>query len=294
MDQAGPLRDKVEKQKEKTATENRNGPPGPLRVIAIASGKGGVGKTNIAANLGITLAKKGKRVLIMDADLGLANIDILLGLSTPYNIEHILTGERTLREVLVEGPHGIRILPASSGVERMTMLTEAERIKLLNEFEEFDDPIDVLIVDTGAGISPNVMYFTVAAQQILVVATPEPTSITDAYALMKVLSTKYQEKRFLLVANNVANEKVARKIYQNIATVAAKFLDISLDLLGYIPSDAHLPRAVRSQQAVVEMFPESEAAQAFDVLADRLLATRVPSGPKGNIQFMWRQVLRAG
>jgi flagellar biosynthesis protein FlhG len=294
MDQAVELREKANKARESRIEDAESTLiPQPVRVIAVTSGKGGVGKTNVTANLAVTLSRRGKKVLIMDADLGLANIDVLLGLKSQYTIEHILTGERTLNEVIIEGPAGVKILPACSGLEKMTNLSEAERMKLLTEFENYEEPIDVLLIDTGAGISPNVMYFTVAAQQILLITTPEPTSITDAYAMMKVLSTRYGENRFLLLPNSVPSERVARKIYQDLSGVAARFLNISIDLIGYIPNDNHVPRAVRNQRAVVELFPDSEASKSFDILADRILATRVPSGPKGNLQFMWRRVLGA-
>lgn len=291
MDQALHLREKAREALEHRLSERSSAGRRPLRVLSVTSGKGGVGKTNITVNLAVALARRGKRVLVLDADLGLANVDVLLGLSHKFNIEHVLSGQRTLEEVLIEGPEGIRILPSSSGVERLTNLSEDERMKLLVEFENYEPHVDILLIDTGAGISPNVMYFNIAAQAVLVVATPEPTSMADAYAVMKVMSTQYGENRFHLLANHVANEKAARKIYQDLSTVAERFLNISIDLVGYVPYDPHLPKAVRRRQAVCVAYPHSPSGRAIEELADRVLRMRVPWGPKGNIQFMWRKVL---
>jgi flagellar biosynthesis protein FlhG len=162
------------------------------RVISITSGKGGVGKTNVVANLAFAFTRMGRKVLVLDADLGLANIDILLGLTPQYTIEHFLRGEKSLSEIMTKGPGGMSILPASSGVYELVNLNEAEKLFLLNEVDLIADQIDLLLIDTGAGISSNVLYFNTAAQESIVIATPEPTSITDAYALIKVLATRFK------------------------------------------------------------------------------------------------------
>jgi flagellar biosynthesis protein FlhG len=175
----------------------------PVRVISVTSGKGGVGKTNVVTNLALALAKAGKQVLIWDADLGLANIDVLLGLKPEFNIHHLLNGEKSLNEILVEGPNGVRIMPASSGIQELASLGEGQKVRLLAELDEYDDDLDFLLIDTGAGISGNVMYFNMAAQERIVVVTPEPTSITDAYALVKVMCTRYNQKRFSILPNQV-------------------------------------------------------------------------------------------
>lgn len=266
----------------------------PVRVLAVTSGKGGVGKTNICANLAIALTRMGKKVLVFDTDLGLANIDVLLGLSPQYNIGHVLSGEKTINDVVVEGPGGMLILPASSGVDEVPALSEAERMDLVAQFENWDRQIDVLLLDTGAGIGPNVMYFNIVAQHILVVTTGEPTAITDAYALMKVLSTRYRENRFQLLVNMIKGEKEALQVYRNIAKVANRFLDISIDFFGYLPMDANVPRSVTMQKAVSDVFPDSPASQMFHTLAENVLKMKIPTSPKGNIQFLWRHVLRAG
>ncbi len=292
MDQALHLREKARERRENQESYGEGSFWPKVRVFAVTSGKGGVGKTNISVNLAMALSNVGKNVLIMDADLGLANIDVLLGIAPKYNIGHVLSGERRLSEVIVQGPGNVKILPASSGVEKMTDLSSEERLHLLSEFEELEDPVDVMLIDTGAGISSNVMYFSVSAQHIIIVATPEPTSITDAYAVMKVLSTKYGESRFLLLPNNVQGEKGAKKIYMDLSTVANKFLNISIDLLGFIPSDTHIPKSVRNQKAVLDMFPEAAASQAFTKLAQRVLALKPPAGLKGNTQFLWGRSIK--
>ena len=167
----------------------------PIRVISVTSGKGGVGKTNVVTNLAMALASAGQKVLVWDADLGLANIDVLLGLKPEFNIQHLLNGEKSLREILVEGPGGFKIMPASSGIQELSHLGEGQKVRLLSELDEYDDDLDYLLIDTGAGISSNVMYFNMAAQERIVVVTPEPTSITDAYALIKVMSTPVQSEK---------------------------------------------------------------------------------------------------
>jgi flagellar biosynthesis protein FlhG len=166
------------------------------RVIAITSGKGGVGKTNIVANMGYTLCKAGKRVLIFDADLGLGNMDVLLGLTPQYNLSHVIKGQKRLSEIIVNGPGQLKILPASSGIQELTKLTHSQKVDLFNELNLLLSDYDIVLIDTAAGISSNVLYFNASASEIMVVVTPEPTSITDAYALMKVLSVKYNEKHF--------------------------------------------------------------------------------------------------
>ena len=172
-----------------------------VKTIAVASGKGGVGKTNVTANLAIAMSKLGKKVLIVDADLGLANIHILFNLAPKYNIQHVLNGERTLAEVLIEGPHGIRILPAGGGVQELTRLDEFQRLKLLEAFDAYENDVDVLLIDTSAGISENVTFFCSAAQEIVIVTMPEPTAWLDAYQLIKVLHTEYQENRFHILVH---------------------------------------------------------------------------------------------
>lgn len=265
----------------------------PVRVISVTSGKGGVGKTNIVSNLALALAQLGRKVLIWDADLGLANIDVLLGLKPEYNIHHLLNGEKTLREILVTGPGGVQIMPASSGIQELSNLGEGQKVRLLAELDEFDDDLDFLLIDTGAGISSNVMYFNMAAQERIVVVTPEPTSITDAYALIKVMATRYKQKRFNILPNQVVGDKEAKNVFKLLAGVADKHLDsISLDYLGHIPRDEFITKAVRRQKALMEIFPSSEASLSIKELAKNLIRNQPEIRIQGNINFFWKRMLR--
>ena len=242
----------------------------PVKTITVTSGKGGVGKTNMVANLAIALRKMGKDVMILDADLGLSNIDVLLDLAPKYNIQHVISGEKSLKEVVIEGPYGIKILPASSGVQEMTELDEFQRMRLVAEFDTYETDIDYLLVDTGAGISANVAFFCIASQEIIVVTSPEPTALTDAYALIKVLFTNYQEKDFRILVNSAKNSADALEVFRRLSMAAEKFLNISLDYLGYVPLDEAVRTAVRKQKAFIDLYPGCDAALQVTELASRI------------------------
>lgn len=260
-----------------------------VRTIAIASGKGGVGKTNITANIGIALRKLGKNVLIFDADLGLSNIDVLLDLAPRFNIEHLIRGEKNLAEIIVDGPSGIKILPAGSGLQELTKLSEFDRMRILEEFEHYDEDIDIMLIDTSAGISENVSFFCSAVQDILILTTPEPTSITDAYALIKVLHTNYREERFNVIVNLVKNEDEAKEVYRRLSLVTEKFLGVDISYLGFVRYDESVKKAVKNQSAFVELFPNSNASKDIMSLADKLLELEVRS--KGSMQFFLRNIM---
>lgn len=262
-----------------------------VRVIAVTSGKGGVGKTNVVANLAYSLRELGSKVCILDADLGLGNIDVLLGLAPKFNIHHVLLGEKTLSEIIVDGPAGIKIIPAASGIQELAEANDSQRLRILSQVEALGDKIDILLLDTGAGISSNVTYFSIAAQEIVVVATPEPTSITDAYAVMKVLSQRYSERYFKLLVNGVANHREASDVYRKLSLTADRFLQISIDYLGHILLDPNLVVAVKQQKAIVEINPNSPASQCFKALARKIKDAPLSAKPKGGLQFFWRQLL---
>jgi flagellar biosynthesis protein FlhG len=282
MDQAGTLRVMTQ------SSEHHN----PTRVLAVTSGKGGVGKTNVVANLALALTRLHKKVMVVDADLGLANLDILLGLTPKYTIEHLLQGSKNLRDVVVEGPGGMTILPASSGVQQLTELTPEQKLAFLAEIDSLEDPVDVMLIDTGAGISSNVLYFALAAQEIVVVTCPEPTAITDAYALMKILARDHDHRKFQLLVNSAASAEEAQMVFQKLNRATQQFLDFTIDLLGWIPYDVYVQKAVRQQKAVVESFPNAQASRAFLRLAMAICALPTTILPSGQIQFFWQRLFR--
>jgi flagellar biosynthesis protein FlhG len=274
----------LDSQQQGTVSEQKG-----IRVIAVTSGKGGVGKSNVVSNLAIALSSQGKKVLVLDADLGLGNLDVLLGLSPAYNMNNVLNGEKSLLEIIVDGPAGIKIIPAGSGVQEFTSLGQHEKLKLLDELDMLEEKFDIMIVDTEAGISENVTYFSVAAQEIIVVVTPEPTSITDVYALIKLLATRYSEHHFKVLVNMAKDSEDALEVFRKLANVAGRYLDISLDYLGCVIKDEKVVEAVKRQRAVSDLFPESEAANCFATLARRVIENTRQKRLKGNIQFFFRR-----
>ncbi|MDB2705158.1 MinD/ParA family protein [Pseudomonadota bacterium] len=265
----------------------------PVKVIAVASGKGGVGKTNITVNLGTALAAQGKQVLLLDADLGLANIDVMLGLHPQYNLLHVLDGSKTLEEVIVEGPHGLKIIPAASGVQKMAELSSAEHAGLIQAFSEMDQHIDILLIDSAAGIADSVVSFTRAAQEVIVVVCDEPASITDAYAFIKLLSREYDVTDFHIIANMAPNIQEGRELFNKISLVCDRFLDVSLDFMGIVPFDNDLRRAVKKQRAVVEFIPRSKSAIAFTHLAKKVAYWPVQKQPRGHMEFFIERLIQA-
>ncbi len=266
--------------------------PEPVRVIAVTGGKGGVGKTNVSVNLAVALAQLGRRVMLLDADLGLANVDVVLGLHPEYDLSHVLRGERTLEQVLLTGPAGIRVAPAASGVQQMAELSAAEHAGLIRAFSDVGNETDVLIVDTAAGISDVVISFSRAAQEVVVVVCDEPASITDAYALIKLLNREYGVERFRILANMARSAQEGRDLYNKMCRVTDRYLDVMLSYIGSIPYDDNLRKAVRSQKPVVEAFPRSRAAQTFKNLAKKADNWPVPEGVSGHLQFFVERLIQ--
>ena len=249
-------------------------------VFSVTSGKGGVGKTNLSVNLACRLAGMGKRVVLVDADLGLANVDVILGLTPQKNLFHLFHEGASLREVLFETPYGFSILPASSGVGEMLALSTGQKLELLEAVGELEDELDYLVVDTGAGISDNVLYFNLAAQERLLVLTPEPTSLTDAYALIKVLKLTHGVEHFKVCVNMAQDQKIAREVFSRLYQACAHFL-----------RDPAVREAVVRQEPFCIGAPESPAALAVDGLAAAITRWEPPRQTDGNIKFFWKKLL---
>jgi flagellar biosynthesis protein FlhG len=264
----------------------------PVRVIAITGGKGGVGKTSVSVNLATGLANAGRRVVLLDGDLGLANVDVLLGLTPRYTLAHVLSGERTLDEILVEAKQGFKIVPAASGAADLASLDGKGHLGLVQAFSGLATRVDALIIDTAAGIAPGVLQFSQAAQHVLVVVTDEPTSLTDAYALIKVLSRDYGVSRFRVVANMAREAGEGETLFKKLEKVTGRFLDVLLEYAGSVPDDEHVRRAIRVQRPVLDAYPGSPAGRAFKKLAASADTWPVPAGPRGNIEFFVERLVR--
>ncbi len=256
-----------------------------IKVIAVTGGKGGVGKTNLTLNTAIACAKQGKKVMVLDADLGLANVDVMLGLRVERNLSHVLRGDCTLDEILVTGPYGIKIAPATSGTKSMTELSNQEHAGLIRAFGELRTPIDMLIVDTAAGISDMVVSFSRAAQDVMLVVCDEPTSLTDAYALIKILNREHGVFKFKVVANMVRSEREGKELFSKLSKVTTRFLDVALELSAIVPFDENVRKAVRKQSAIVEAYPSSPASIAIKHLAETMITWPVPKQAGGHLEF---------
>jgi flagellar biosynthesis protein FlhG len=257
----------------------------PVRVIAVTGGKGGVGKTSVAVNLAAASARRGRRVLLLDGDLGLANADVLLGLSPVCTLADVLAGDRTLEEVLIETPQGFHLLPGASGSAELAQLPRETHLAFVQAFSALPLALDTLIVDTAPGLAHGVLELVQASQQVLVVLCDEPASLTDAYALVKVLSRSRGVRRFRVLANQVRSDQAGRELFERFARVTDRFLDVALEFAGVVPADEAVRRSVREQRTVLEGYPGSPAARAFKKLATLADTWPVPAGPRGNIEF---------
>lgn len=266
----------------------------PAKVISVTSGKGGVGKTHTTVNLGLALVKMGKRVLILDADLGLANVNILLGFKPAATINDLISGEAKLKDVIVSHPTGLDIIPASSGVTDLLDLDEEQRVTLLEAVEEFGSHYDYLLIDTAAGIGDTVMYFNLSAEEVLVVIGPEPTSITDAYALIKVLSTQHGLRDFSVVVNRAPVGNDGRAAFGQLSAVTSRFLQVSLNYRGSIADDSAVVDAVVKQKPYLELFPSAKCSRDISKLAEKIASDQGARAPKGGLQFFFKSLLEAG
>ena len=264
----------------------------PVQVLAVTGGKGGVGKTSVAVNLAAALTTAGRRVVLLDGDLGLANVDVFLGLTPRHTLAHVLRGERTLDEVVLAAPQGFHVVPGASGIAELANLDAASHLALVQAFSALATRLDVLIVDTAAGIAHSVTQFSQAAQQVLVVVSDDPASLTDAYALLKVLSRQHGVSRFRVLANMTRNIGAGEELFRRLERVAGRFLDVVLDYVGEVPEDDCLRRAVRGQRSVQEVYPSSPSARAFKKLAARADTWPVPVGPRGNVEFFVERLVR--
>lgn len=264
------------------------------RVISVTSGKGGTGKTTTATNLAISLARKGNRVLVLDADFSLANVHVLLGMQPLHTLEDVFEQKVCLEEVIIEGPGGISVIPATSGVVNLTSLSAGQRLLLMDAIEDLTYEYDYLLIDTAAGIGSEVQYFNLAAHEIICVVTAEPTSLTDAYALIKLLSERDKEKKVRILLNNVSGERVARETFLRLAGAVERFLHRDVEYMGYVPADMSVNHAICQQKALVEMYPGSAAGRAFEAMAGELASSWYEPRVKGGMQFFFRQLLEAG
>ena len=260
------------------------------RTIAISSGKGGVGKTSVAINLGLALGQLGRRVVLLDADLGLANVDVLLGLRPTYHLGHVVSGERTISDILVEVAPGFAVIPGGSGLAELIDLPRHQRDALIGSFTLLDRLANILIIDTAAGVSSDVSSFVLAASDLVVVTTPDPAAITDAYALVKVVTGLGANPRIRLLVNQVSGSAEADEVARKLTDVARRFLGVEVGTAGFVPTDPHVAQAARKQTALLTLFPEAPASRKFAEVA-RMLASDLAIAPPAQSDGFWRQVL---
>jgi flagellar biosynthesis protein FlhG len=264
------------------------------RVLAVSGGKGGVGKTLTTANLGLCFARLGMRTLLIDGDLGLANLDVVLGIHPKATIEDVLNGEASLKSVIVQGPGGLRVVPAMSGVLKTSELGRMQKLLLLDSLDSLDEEFDIVLVDTPAGVSRNVQYWTASAAEVIVIATPEPTSLADAYATMKILKETTSEYRFKLLVNMVKSEAEGLRVFEKLSSFADEYLKVRVEYLGAVPFDECLRMSVRERVPCVQKYPLSPASQSFRNISSQILATAGEIPAKGTVQFFWRRMIVSG
>ncbi|SHK33964.1 flagellar biosynthesis protein FlhG [Selenomonas ruminantium] len=291
VDQAARLRQLVDKSEYEAQRAEPVSPPslsamGP-RVIAITSGKGGVGKTNIAVNLAIALGQAGQRVLVIDADLGMANVDVILGSMSKKHLLNLLEQGTELKDVLMNGPYGVRYISGGSGIEKAADFTYEERQRLIQKLTACGQMADIILIDTGAGLGKNVMDFILAADEVLLVTTPEPTALTDAYAVLKAYSMYAAQKNIKLIVNRVYDETESREVVVKLQQTSQRFLQMNIDCLGYVFEDSAVMKSVRQQQPFLAAHPNSIASRCIQGLVNSILY-----GSKMTVKRGWKGFLR--
>jgi len=265
-DQAECLRDMVKQKNRGIPSRNPNK---EIKIYTVASGKGGVGKTNIVVNMAISLQKKGLQVMILDADLGLANVDVVLGIYPKVTLYDVMFGNKRLKDAVVRGPGGIRIIPGGSGMIEMTKLDRNAQKKLMDQFAGIEG-IDVLLIDTGAGISMNQLSFITFAQEVILVTTPEPTAITDVYSVIKIISELKIKRKIKLIVNKASSDKMGRLTYTKLKKTAKSFLNVELEYLGHVADDARVGNSVMKQVPFISNYPNCLASQCVDRIAEEI------------------------
>ncbi len=289
QDQAENLRQMVERLNAPLAAEKPSLAHANCRVIAVTSGKGGVGKTNLSVNFALALATRGKRVLLFDADMGLANVDVMMGIIPQYNLAHVLNGQKTLAEIVIEGPNGIKLVASGSGgVQELADLNETQRKKFLDALMALQNQADVILIDTGAGLHRNVLAFALAAEEVVIVTTPEPTALMDAYGMIKIIYREKKHPAINVIVNMAANQAEADEAGRKLSILARRFLNLEIDYLGFVPRDPSMIRAVKEQKPVLLSAPTSPAAVSIHRLSEALLSGKMQKNNANLVGFFKR------
>ncbi|GAB4443171.1 MAG: MinD/ParA family protein [Turneriella sp.] len=279
MDQASTLRQMVGKSEPGTTTQ----------IITLTSGKGGVGKSTISVNLGLALAAAGKKVLLFDADLGLANVNVLLGVVPKFNLYHVIKGHKELEDIIIRTPEGLDIIAGASGYSMLANLSDKERNNLVSAFEKLSG-YDIMLIDTGAGVSSNVVGFTLPADKVIVVTTPEPTAITDAYGIIKSIVLVAPDKNIKLLVNRATSSLEGKKVAERVINISSQFLNVRVENLGFIYDDDSVPKSIRRQKPFYQLFQNCKAAACLDIVASRILEQELPKRHESGVGAFFRRI----
>lgn len=263
------------------------------RVLSFTSGKGGVGKTSTVVNIALALAEQGRSVLILDGDFSLANVDLLLDTPVQFTLEHVLRGQKSLEEILIQHSSGVCFIPAGSGVESLSKLNSESRMGLFRSLEEVSSHFDYLLIDTPAGAGPDVTFFCSASHHVFFLVHPEPTSLTDSFALMKILSSRYGLKKFQIIMNCVSDREEAHRVFRTMSDAVGKYLQVEVEMFGFIPRDKAMSNAVIERKPIVESFPSSNAARSINEMARHIETDLFEYLPHGGVQFFFNAMLES-